>query len=105
MVAAAYAFDPSAFDGGEHYTPAYPLRDDSFTAQQPTGIRWLNVHPLSLVSEDAWEIVRLAREREDGLLPARGGVCEQSAWAIAAIDIVRMAWAKLRAAQAAKAAD
>lgn len=99
MIAAAYAFDPEGYAGGENYTPACPLRGDSFMAQEPVGIRWLHVHPTYLVDEFSWQIVKAAREYEDGKMPFGGGFEEQPAWTMAAIEIVRRAWAKLRDAR------
>lgn len=104
MLAAALAFDPEAFAGGEDFTPRTPLRGDSFSAQQALGrgFRWLHVHPRYLVTERCWEIVRLAAGREDGLLPVAGGMQDQPAWTMAAIEVVRGAWGKLRAARDAR---
>lgn len=93
------AFDPEGFAGGEHYTPACPLRGDTFVAQQPAGIRWLHVHPDYLVTEECWQVVRLAMAWEAGTLPEAGGVQNQAAITVAAIEVVRSAWAKLRAAR------
>ena len=64
--------------------------------QQPTGIRWLNVHPDYLVSEDEWAIVRLAARWRDGHLPETGGVIEQAAWNVAAVEVVLGAWRKMQ---------
>lgn len=99
MIAAAYAFDPEGFDGGEDYTPSNPLRHDTFVAQRPAGITWLHVHPKHLIDDAIWYLVGLARDREDGLLPSSGGAGEQSAWTMAAIDIVRRTWSRMRRAQ------
>ncbi len=71
-------------------------------AQEPAGIRWLHVHPQYVVTEESWDIVRLARCWRDGMLPGAGGVEDQPAWTVAAIEIVLTAWAKLRAAEAKK---
>lgn len=89
------AFDRTAFDGGEKFTPLAPMRHDSFVAQQAAGIRWLHVHPEYLVGPREWHVVELAASREDGLLPRAGGLLEQPAWTMAAIEVVRGAWAKL----------
>lgn len=75
------------------------MRDDSFVAQQPAGIRWLNVHPEYLVTEDSMEMVRLAGRWREGLLPGPGGVQDQAAWTVHAIEIVLGAWLKLQAAR------
>jgi hypothetical protein len=95
IIAAAYAFDAEAFAGGEEYTPAQPLRGDSFVGQQPAGVRWLHVHPDYLVTDASWAIVRLAGAWRDGVLPEPGGVLDQAAWTIAAIGVVSAAWGKL----------
>lgn len=76
-----------------------PLRGDSFTAQEPAGVRWLHVHPSHIVDDDCWSIVRLASNWRDGRLPDPGGVNDQAAWTAAAVEIVLSAWAKLRAAR------
>ena len=99
IIAAAYAFDPEGFAGGEDYTPACPLRGDSFVAQQPAGVRWLHVHPQYVADDDCWSVVRLARHWRDGILPDVGGVNDQAAWTAAAVEIVLSAWAKLREAR------
>lgn len=99
MIAAAYAFDPEGFDGGEEYTPSNPLRHDTFIAQRPAGVFWLHVHPMHLIDEATWQLVGFARDREEGLLPGKGGIGDQSAWAMAAIDIVRRSWSRLRSAE------
>jgi hypothetical protein len=98
-IAAAWAFDPVAFDGGEEYTPAAPLRGDSFIAQQPAGVRWLHVHPEHLIDDRTALVLRLAGCWRDGTLPEAGGVAAQSAWTVAAIDIVLGAWSRLREAR------
>lgn len=74
------------------------MRDDSFVAQEPAGIRWLNVHPEYLVGDEEWGIVQLALRWRDGLLPESGGVQEQAAWTVNAIDVVLAAWRKMQAA-------
>lgn len=71
-------------------------------AQEPAGIRWLHVHPDYLISPGEWELVRLAHEWREGRLPEAGGVHQQAAFNLAAIEIVHGAWAKLRQAAARK---
>lgn len=65
--------------------------------QQPAGLRWLHVHPDYLVTDESWELVRLASAWRDGVLPEPGGVQDQAASTVAAIEIILSAWAKLRA--------
>ncbi len=56
------------------------------------------MHPDYLVTDLSWMIVRLARNWEDGYLP-EDGVPVQAAWTMAAIDVVRRTWAKMREAR------
>lgn len=67
-------------------------------AQQPAGIRWLHVHPDYLVSEESWAVVRLANRWREGMMPEAGGVQDQAAWTVAAVEIMLSAWGKLEAA-------
>jgi hypothetical protein len=62
-------------------------------------VRWLHVHPEHLVDDRIALILRLAGCWQDGRLPDDGGVADQSAWTVAAIDVVLEAWSKLRAAR------
>lgn len=71
-------------------------------AQQPAGIRWLNVHPEYLVSEDDWAVVRLAARWREGQLPESGGVQEQAAWTVNAIEVVTGTWKRMQEAHDAK---
>ena len=73
------------------------MREDSFIAQRPAGINWLHVHPEYLVTDEDWEVLRLARNWREGVLPEAGGVGDQSAWTVAAIETVLTAWQKLQA--------
>ncbi len=66
-------------------------------AQQPAGIRWLHVHPKYLITDEVAEILWLARRWGEGLMPLPGGLWDQPARIVAAIEIVRTAWAKLEA--------
>lgn len=43
-------------------------------------------------------IVKLAHLYREGVMPEDGGPIRQSAWLMAAIDIVTVAWAQLEAA-------
>lgn len=43
-------------------------------------------------------MVRLAAAWREGVLPEAGGVQDQAAWTVAAIEIVLTAWGKLQAA-------
>lgn len=74
-------------------------------AQQPTGVRWLHVHPDHLVSDDSWAVVRLASNWREGLLPEAGGVQDQAAWTVAAVEVVLGAWGKMRAQRDRKDKD
>jgi hypothetical protein len=76
-----------------------PLRDDSFVPQRPAGIHWLHVHPEYLADDACWDAVRLARNWREGVLPEAGGVNDQAASTVAAIEIVLTAWAKMQAAR------
>lgn len=68
-------------------------------AQRDAGIYWLHVHPEHLVPPECWEVVRLARVWSEGILPEPGGLQDQSAWTVAAIEIVNAAWGRMRAAE------
>jgi hypothetical protein len=41
--------------------------------------------------------VRLAREWEDGRMPFAGGIDDQPAWTVEAIEVVRQTWSRMRA--------
>lgn len=75
------------------------MRGDSFIGQQPAGIRWLHVHPMYVVTTESWAVIRLAHNWRDGVLPEAGGVQDQAAWTVAAVDIVLGAWGRMRAAE------
>lgn len=68
-------------------------------AQRDAGLTWLNVHPLNLCGDDDWTIVRLARGWRDGFLPGPGGIGDQAAFTVAAIEVVLTAWQKMEAAR------
>lgn len=65
-------------------------------------MRWLHVHPEYLCGPGEWALVRLALNWREGRLPERGGVAEQAAFTVAAIDIILTAWGKLEAARRKK---
>lgn len=50
-------------------------------------------------------MVRLAQQWREGVLPGPGGVQDQAALTVAAIDVVLTAWAKLEAARDQKQKD
>ena len=81
------------------------MAGDSFVAQEPAGIRWLHVHPDYVVTSESWEVVRLAARWREGQLPGPGGVQDQPAWTVAAIELVTGAWGKMEAAALAKAKE
>jgi hypothetical protein len=62
------------------------------------GVRWLHVHPLYLCDEECWAVVRLASSWREGVLPDAGGINDQPARTVAAIQTVLSAWSKMRAA-------
>jgi hypothetical protein len=62
-------------------------------------VRWLNVHPEYVVSDESWGVIRLASNWREGTLPGAGGVQDQSAWTVEAVETVLTAWAKLRDAR------
>lgn len=51
------------------------------------------------MGEDEWAIVRIARYWRDGMLPEPGGVADQAAITVAAVEIVLATWAKMEAAR------
>lgn len=55
------------------------------------------MHPNHLVDEDIWAVIRLAREWRSGKLPEAGGVGDQAACTVAAIEIVLATWARMEA--------
>ena len=57
----------------------------------------MHVHPEYLVDQGGWELVRLASNWRDGRLPDAGGVGQQAAFNVAAIEIILAAWGKLQA--------
>ena len=63
------------------------------------------MHPDYLVTSLSWEVVRLAARWREGQLPGPGGVQDQPAWTVAAIEVVTGAWAKMEAAALAKAKE
>lgn len=67
--------------------------------QQPAGIRWLHVHPDYLAGPGEWELIRLAANWRDGRLPDPGGVQQQAAFTVAAIELIQSVWAKMQAAR------
>ena len=78
------------------------MRGDTFTGQQPAGIRWLHVHPHYLVADDAWTIVRLAQGWREGILPESGGTANQSAMTTACVEVVLSTWNKMAEARRKK---
>jgi hypothetical protein len=44
--------------------------------------------PIEQVLPESWEVIRLARFAEKGLLPRQGGVLDQSAWLMRAFEVV-----------------
>ena len=81
------------------------MAGDSFVAQELAGIRWLHVHPDYVVTSVSWEVVRLAQRWREGQLPVPGGVQDQPAWTVAAIEVVTGTWSKMEAAALAKAKE
>lgn len=67
--------------------------------QRDAGIYWLHVHPQHIVPPEIWEVVRLARAWGEGHLPEPGGVQDQSAWTVAAIEVVTNTWSRMRQAE------
>ncbi len=63
------------------------------------------MHPDYLVGPGEWELIRLAGNWRDGRLPESGGVQQQAAFTVAAIEIVLNAWNRMRAAQEAKSKE
>ena len=57
------------------------------------------MHPEYLVDEESWAIVRLASNWREGTLPETGGVQEQAAWNVAAVEIVLTTWNRMRDAR------
>lgn len=55
------------------------------------------MHPEHLIDEGVWELVRLARNFREGVLPGPGGLQNQAARTVAAIEIILSAWGKLQA--------
>ena len=51
------------------------------------------------MGEDEWAIVQIARYGRDGMLPEPGGVADQAAIIVAAVEIVLATWAKMEAAR------
>lgn len=84
-----------------------PLRGDSFAAQRAAGpgFRWLHVHPDYLVTSLSQDVIRLALRWREGVLPGPGGVQDQAAWTISAIETVTGTWARMEAAALAKAKE
>ena len=68
-------------------------------------MHWLHIHPNYLVGPGEWELVRLAASWRDGRLPEPGGVNNQAAFTVAAIEMVLNAWSKMRIALEAKTKD
>lgn len=68
-------------------------------AQRDAGLHWLHVHPEHAVTPDCWEVVRLARAWSEGMLPEEGGVMDQAAWTVTAIEVVTGAWNRMRKAE------
>ena len=66
---------------------------------------WLHVHPNYLVGPGEWDLIRLAANWRDGRLPEPGGVNNQAAFTVAAIEMVLNAWSKMRIALEAKTKD
>ena len=54
------------------------------------------------MGEGEWALVRLAAGWRDGRLPDPGGVQQQAAFNVAAIELILGAWAKLEAARLSK---
>lgn len=63
------------------------------------GIRWLHIHPQYLCDEECWAVIRLANSWKEGVLPCTGGINDQPARTVAAIQTVLAAWNKMRAAE------
>lgn len=59
---------------------------------------WLHVWPPHLVPSDCWDVIRLARGWREGVLPESGGMGDQAAWTMEAVEIVCGTWNKMRAA-------
>lgn len=55
------------------------------------------MHPDYVVTEASWAVVRLAGAWREGVLPEAGGVLDQAARTVAAIECVVATWCKLEA--------
>lgn len=60
-------------------------------------MRWLHVHPDYVVTDESWALVRLASRWREGMLPEAGGVQDQAAFTVAAVEVVLTAWGKIQA--------
>ena len=61
-------------------------------------MHWLHVHPDYLLGHGEWDLVRLAANWRDGRMPEAGGVQQQAAFTVAAIETILNVWSRMRAA-------
>ena len=61
-------------------------------------MHWLHVHPDYLLGNGEWDLVRLAANWRDGRMPEAGGVQQQAAFTVAAIETILNVWSRMRAA-------
>lgn len=59
-------------------------------------MRWLHVHP-DYLDDACFDVVRLAHNWREGVLPEPGGVNDQAAVTVQSIEIVLATWSKLQA--------
>lgn len=54
------------------------------------------MHPQHIVTDESWEVIRLAASWREGVLPCAGGTQDQPLRLVSQIETVLTAWRKLR---------